>query len=575
MLVNQGFKSINVQLRAPTRTQHQFLPLQFQNLYRFSTDNLRFQLFGSVSSSRSICSLFHSPPTRLKAYSSNIPHTFHFDNMPSEHSIKNLDLFDLADRDYARSFVNGKWISSKTGNTFEVTNPGTCGTVGSLTDMSVDETKEAISLAHEAFLSFRKSSPKDRGAMLRRWYDLMIENAEDLAQMLTLENGKALCDARGEITYAASFLDWFSGEAVRIYGDSAVASNPSNRVFTVKQPVGVVGIITPWNFPAAMITRKIGAAVAAGCTVVIKPASETPFTCVALAKLAEKAGVPAGVINVITARTSRTHGLELTTNPLVRKVSFTGSTGVGKALMQQSSSTLKKLSLELGGNAPFIVFDDADLEKAADALVACKFRGSGQTCVCANRVYVQAAVYDAFATLLTERVSKFKLGYGLDAGVTHGPLVNGKSVAKVKEHVENAVSNGARVLIGGRVAEELGPNYFEPTVLAGVTQDMQIAHDETFGPVAGLIQFDTQEQVMEWANNADVGLAGYVFSSNVSRIFQVAETLEVGMIGCNTGMISDVVSPFGGVKESGFGREGSKYGVEEYMNIKSITLSLA
>lgn len=487
-------------------------------------------------------------------------------------NIKDLSLFDLEEFP-ARSYIGGKWVTAASGKTFDVENPGLNETLAPVTDMSVEETRKAIKVAHDAFLSYRNSDIKERYAILRRWYDLIMENADDLATMMTLENGKALGDAKGEVVYAAKFIDWFAGEALRISGDSSMSSNPQNRIITIKQPVGVVGIITPWNFPAAMITRKVGAALAAGCTVVIRPAAETPFTALALAKLAERAGVPAGVLNMVTANSPSEHGIELTTNPLIRKVSFTGSTNVGKILAKQSSSTLKKLSLELGGNAPFIVFEDADLEKAADALMACKFRGSGQTCVCANRIYVHSSVYDAFVDLVTERVSKFKLGYGLDAGVTHGPLISEKAISKVKQHVEDAVQKGGVVVTGGKVASNLGPMYFEPTVIINAKQGMLISEEETFGPVGALFKFDTEDEVVAWANDSPVGLAGYLFSKDISRVFRVGEALQVGMVGCNTGLVSDVLSPFGGVKESGFGREGSKYGISEYLDIKSLTIS--
>ncbi|EPY53414.1 succinate-semialdehyde dehydrogenase [Schizosaccharomyces cryophilus OY26] len=487
--------------------------------------------------------------------------------------IQDTELFDLKEQP-ARSFIGGKWVAASSGKVFDVEDPGHNRVIASVTDLAVEETREAIEIAHRAFQSYRHSSVRERAALLRRWYDLMLENADDLATMMTLENGKSLSDSKGEVIYAANFLDWFAGEALRINGDSHMASAPNNRILTVKQPVGVVGIITPWNFPAAMITRKVGAALAAGCTMVIRPAAETPFSAIALAKLAERAGVPAGVLNMITSDSAAEHGLELTTNPLVRKVSFTGSTNVGKLLANQSSSTLKKLSLELGGNAPFIVFEDADLQKAADALIACKFRGSGQTCVCANRIFVHSNVYTPFVQLVYDRVSQFRLGYGLDEGITHGPLVSRKAVHKVQEHVNDALNKGATALTGGSVASELGPCYFHPTVLVGAKQNMLIAQEETFGPVCALFEFSTEEEVLKLANSTPVGLAGYLFSKDISRIFRVAEALEVGMVGCNTGVVSDVLSPFGGVKESGYGREGSHHGISEYLDIKSLTISI-
>ncbi|EPX71274.1 succinate-semialdehyde dehydrogenase [Schizosaccharomyces octosporus yFS286] len=487
--------------------------------------------------------------------------------------VKDVELFDLKVQP-ARSFIGGKWVVASSGQVFDVEDPGRNRVLASVTDMAVEETREAIEIAHTAFQKYRHSSVRERAAILRRWYELILENADDLATMMTLENGKSLADSRGEVVYAANFLDWFAGEALRINGDSHMASVPNNRILTIKQPVGVVGIITPWNFPAAMITRKVGAALAAGCTMVIRPAAETPFSAIALAKLAERAGVPPGVINMVTSNSPAEHGLELTTNPLIRKVSFTGSTNVGKILTKQSSSTLKKLSLELGGNAPFIVFEDADLEKAADALIACKFRGSGQTCVCANRIFVHSNVYTQFVQLVYDRVSKFQLGYGLDEGVTHGPLVSRKAVHKVQEHVDDALNKGATALTGGSVAYEMGPCYFHPTVLVDAKYNMLIAQEETFGPVCALFKFSTEEEVLKHANSTPVGLAGYLFSKDISRVFRVAEALEVGMVGCNTGAVSDVLSPFGGVKESGYGREGSQHGISEYLDIKSMTISI-
>ena len=401
---------------------------------------------------------------------------------------------------------------------------------------------------------------------------MVTENADDLATLITWENGKPLADAKGEVTYAASFLEWFSEEAPRVYGDTIPASAPGNRVWTIKEPVGVCGLITPWNFPAAMVTRKIGPALAAGCTVVCKTPSDTPFTSLALAELAHRAGIPKGVVNVVTAlENTQDVGTTLTTHPTVRKVSFTGSTGVGKLLMRQASGTLKKLSLELGGNAPFIVFDDADLDAAVAAAVACKFRSSGQTCVCANRLYVQRSVYDDFARRFADKVGGFRVGNGFADGTTHGPLIHGRAVDKVEQHVRDAEQKGGRVVVGGRRRSDLGANFFQPTVITGATADMAVASEETFGPVAALFPFETEAEVVALANAAEVGLAGYFFSRDVQRIYRVAESLEVGMIGVNTGIISDAASPFGGFKESGFGREGSRYGIAEYQSIKMVT----
>lgn len=407
--------------------------------------------------------------------------------------------------------------------------------------------------------------------MLR--YNLVIENSEDIAKLITWENGKPFADSKGEVSYAASFFDWFSEEAPRIYGDTIPASVAGNRVYTVKEPVGVCGLITPWNFPAAMITRKIGPALAAGCTVVAKSPGETPFTAAALIELGHRAGIPAGVINIVTALENTIEvGEAITSSNEIKKVSFTGSTGVGKQLMKQSADSLKKLSFELGGNAPFIVFDDADLETAVNGAIASKFRGSGQTCVCANRIYIQKGIYDDFAKAFTEKVKNFKVGYGFDEGVTHGPLIHDRAVSKVQDHVDDAVKNGAKVLAGGQKLPDLGPNFYSPTVIRDMKNTMKIASEETFGPVAALFPFDTEAEVVKLANDADVGLAGYFFSKDIQRCYRVAEALQFGMIGVNTGLISDPASPFGGVKHSGFGREGSKYGIDEYMTIKTMTI---
>ena len=410
--------------------------------------------------------------------------------------------------------------------------------------------------------------------MLRKWYDLMTENADDIATLITWENGKPLADAKGEVTYAANFFEWFSEEAPRVYGDTIPTTVPTNRVFTLKQPVGVCGLITPWNFPAAMITRKIGPAIATGCTVVAKSPGETPFTANALAELSRRAGIPPGVVNIITAlKNTAEVGETLTASPSVKKVSFTGSTNVGKLLMKQSASTLKKLSFELGGNAPFIVFDDcADLDAAVAGCIASKFRSSGQTCVCANRIFVQKGIYEEFAKKLTAKVNEFTVGHGFDEGTTHGPVIHDRAVDKVERHVKDATSKGATVTTGGQRLPELGSNYFKPTVLTGMHAKMDLADEETFGPVAGLFEFSTEQEVIDLANSAEVGLAGYFFSKDIDRVYRIAEALEVGMIGVNTGLISDAATPFGGVKQSGFGREGSKYGCDEYVTIKTITL---
>lgn len=440
-------------------------------------------------------------------------------------------------------------------------------------EMDNSDTQLAIQAAEKALTSFRKTTARERSRMLRKWYQLMVDNSDDIARLITWENGKPLADAKGEAAYAAGFFEWFAEEAPRTYGDVIPASIPGNRVFTIKEPVGVCGLITPWNFPAAMLTRKIGPALAAGCTVVVKPDGETPFTAAALAELSVRAGIPPGVINLVTASKNTPEvGQAITSSDVVRKVSFTGSTNVGKLLMKQSADTLKKLSLELGGNAPFIVFDDADIDAAVAAAITCKFRSSGQTCVCANRIYVQSGIYDEFAEAFAAKVKAFKVGSGFADGVTHGPLIHDRAIDKVEQHVRDAIAHGGKVLIGGNKLPDLGSNFFEPTVIRDMTADMALASQETFGPVAGLFKFDTEADVVKSANASEVGLAGYFFSRDIQRVYRVAEALQVGMIGVNTGLISDPAAPFGGVKESGFGREGSRYGIEEYMITKMVTL---
>jgi succinate-semialdehyde dehydrogenase / glutarate-semialdehyde dehydrogenase len=472
-----------------------------------------------------------------------------------------------------QTYVNGKWIGAKSGKTFEVTDPATGKVIATQPEMDKSDIEDAITAANEALKSWRRTTGRDRSRLLYKWFQLMNDNADDLAKLITWENGKPLGDASGEVAYAAGFFEWFAGEASRVYGDTIPASVPGNRVFTVKEPVGVCGLITPWNFPAAMITRKIGPALAAGCTVVAKSPGETPLTAAALAELAHRAGIPAGVVNFVTALENTAEvGAAITSSPVVRKVSFTGSTRVGKLLMNQSSDTLKKLSFELGGNAPFIVFDDANLDIAVAGAIASKFRSSGQTCVCANRIYVQKGIYEDFVKAFVEKVKGFKVGGGYDEGVTHGPLIHDRAVSKVDSHVQDALKHGGQVMIGGQKIPELGSSFYQPTVIRDATADMQVAQEETFGPLAALFPFDSEQQVVDLANAAEVGLAGYFFSKDVHRCYRVAEALEVGMVGVNTGLISDVASPFGGVKESGFGREGSKYGVDEYLVIKSVTM---
>jgi succinate-semialdehyde dehydrogenase / glutarate-semialdehyde dehydrogenase len=517
----------------------------------------------------SIRSLFSASRPRLPYTIPQYLPKFHFiATMHTVPKLKDPSLF------IEKSYVNGEYVTSKSGATFEVHDPSTGKLIGTCPDMDASDTDLAIAAAEKAFTTFRRTMPRERATMLRKWYNLMTENAEDLATLITWENGKPLADAKGEVAYASGFFNWFSEEAPRIYGDTIPASVPGNRVITIKQPVGVAGLITPWNFPAAMITRKIGPALAAGCTVVAKSPGETPFTANALAELSRRAGIPPGVVNIITSlKNTIAVGEILTTDERIKKVSFTGSTPVGKLLMKQASSTLKKLSFELGGNAPFIVFDDApDLDAAVAGAVACKFRSSGQTCVCANRIYVQEGIYDEFAAKFAEKVKNFHVGQGFDEGVTHGPVIHSRAVDKVESHVKDAVSKGATIMVGGQRLPDLGDHFYAPTVLSHVTDKMQINTEETFGPVAPLYSFKSEKEVVALANAAPVGLAGYFFSKDVGRIWRVAEALETGMVGVNTGIISDVASPFGGVKESGFGREGSKYGVDEYMTIKSVTL---
>lgn len=483
----------------------------------------------------------------------------------------------LTDQNLVRNkaFINGEWISAPSKKTFEVKDPGNGNIIASVPELDVPDVQRAVQHAKTAQETFAAVSGRERSRILRKWYDLVQQHKSDLIKLVSLENGKAIPDSEAEINYAASFLEWFAEEAPRVYGDTISVLNAQNRVYTIKQPIGVCAFITPWNFPAAMVTRKAGAAIAAGCLVILKPAKETPLTALALAHLAELAGVPKGVFNVVTSlQNTRKIGQELCLNRDIRKISFTGSTGIGKVLMQQSALTLKKLSLELGGNAPFIVFEDAEIDNAVKGLIQNKFRCTGQTCVCANRVFVHEAVHDEFVRKLTAKVEQFKVGYGLDPKVTHGPLVNVAAVEKVKEHVDDAVRKGAKIVLGGSTLPELGSTYYAPTVLTGVTTDMLCTQEETFGPVAPIIKFHDESEVVRMANEADVGLASYFYTSDLKRAYRVAEKIEAGMVGVNTGAISDSAFPFGGVKESGFGREGSKYGLDEYLVLKSVTVSL-
>jgi len=465
-----------------------------------------------------------------------------------------------------QGLINGQWIDAKSGGKILVTNPATTEELGSVPEMGLEETKQAINAAGEAFKTWSTTTAKSRHDILMKLFGLMQEHADDLARIITLENGKTLTEAKGENTYSASFIEWFAEEAVRTYGEHIPSAVPGIRNVVIKQPIGVVSILTPWNFPSAMITRKLGAALAAGCTAVIKPPPETPFSALALAELARRAGVPDGVINIVTTEKNVGEvGKEMCENKTVKKVSFTGSTPIAKLLYGLAASTIKKVSIEAGGNAPFIVFDDADINAAVEGAIVCKFRGSGQTCVCANRIYVQSSVYAEFASRLAEKVAAFKVGDGLKSDTTHGPLIHDKAVSKVESHVEDAVSKGAQVLVGGK---RISPgSFFAPTVLSDVPADTVIAGEETFGPVAALTKFDTEKEVIDLANNTDVGLAGYFYSRDIGRVWRVAESLQVGMVGINTGLISQAVVPFGGVKESGIGREGG-HGIDEYMNTK-------
>ncbi len=479
----------------------------------------------------------------------------------------------LRDRSLLRSqgFIGGEWVDAHSGRTFPVHNPATGQVLAQVADMGAEETRRAIQAADTAWPAWRGLTAGERAAILRRWNDLIREHQEDLALLMTLEQGKPLFEARGEVRYGASFVEWFAEEARRIYGDVIPSHVGNARLVVVKQPVGVVGAITPWNFPNAMITRKVAPALAAGCTVVIKPAEDTPLSALALAELAQRAGFPPGVLNVVTALDPVPVGQELTANPTVRKISFTGSTQVGKLLLRQSADTVKRVSLELGGNAPFIVFDDAEVDEAVAGALACKYRNAGQTCVCANRIFVHTAVYDEFAHKYADAVSRLKVGYGLEEGVVIGPLINQAAVEKVERLLEDAVRKGAQVILGGH-RHPRGGTFFEPTVVTEVTPEMAFTQEEIFGPIAPLYRFRTEEEVIRLANSTRYGLAAYFYSRDIGRVWRVAEGLEYGMVGINTGLISTAVAPFGGVKESGIGREGSRYGVDEYVEIKYLCM---
>ncbi|OQW56158.1 MAG: succinate-semialdehyde dehydrogenase (NADP(+)) [Proteobacteria bacterium SG_bin9] len=466
--------------------------------------------------------------------------------------------------------IDGAWVGADDGKTISVDNPSTGAVIGTVPNMGAAETKRAIEAANAAWPAWRAKTAKERSNILRKWYDLMMANQEDLATIMTAEQGKPMTESRGEIAYAANFIEWFSEEARRIYGDTIPPHGADKRIVVIKQPIGVCAAITPWNFPAAMITRKAGPALAAGCTMVVKPASQTPLSALALGILAERAGIPKGVFSVVTGSATAIGG-EMTSNPIVRKVTFTGSTEIGKKLMAQSAATVKRTSMELGGNAPFIVFDDADIDAAVKGAIASKYRNAGQTCVCANRLFAQDKVYDAFVAKLTEAVNAMKVGDGFEQDVTIGPLINKEAVDKVQEHVTDAVSKGARVVTGGK-QPALGGRFYLPTVLADAKPDMLIFREETFGPVAPVFRFKTEEDAIRLANDTEFGLAAYFYGRDIGRIWRVAEALEYGIVGVNEGLISTEIAPFGGVKESGNGREGSKYGIEDYLEVKYLCM---
>jgi succinate-semialdehyde dehydrogenase/glutarate-semialdehyde dehydrogenase len=469
-----------------------------------------------------------------------------------------------------QAYVNGEWVDALNRGTIAVNNPATGEQLGTVPRMGADETRQAIEAADKALPAWRAKTAKERAQILRKWFDLMMANQDDLAQLMTAEQGKPLAEAKGEIAYAASFIEWFGEEGKRLYGDTIPAHGTDKRIVVIKEPIGVCAAITPWNFPAAMITRKCGPALAAGCTMVLKPASQTPFSALALCELAERAGVPRGVFSCVTGSASEIGG-EMTSNPIVRKLTFTGSTEIGKLLMEQCAATVKKTSMELGGNAPFIVFDDADIEMAVKGAIASKYRNAGQTCVCANRLLVQDGVYDAFAKRLAEVAGEMKVGNGIENGVVIGPLIDMKAVEKVESHIADALKKGARVVAGGH-RSPLGGSFFEPTVLADVTTDMIITREETFGPVAPLYRFKDEHEAIKMANDTEFGLAAYFYSRDIGRIWRVAEALEYGIVGINEGLISTEIAPFGGMKESGIGREGSKYGIEDYLEVKYLCM---
>ncbi|KAJ1921999.1 hypothetical protein H4219_000346 [Mycoemilia scoparia] len=503
-----------------------------------------------------------------------MPQPFSSSSIPS--TLSSLKKLNDASLFHHNACINGKWVESKSSQKFEVHDPATLARIGALPDMNSSDVQSAVSSAKRSFQEWSKFTARKREACLLKWYDLIRENKKDLGRIMTIECGKPTAEAEGEVEYGASFIKWFAEEGIRSYGDYIPAPGANTRHVFMKQPLGVVGIVTPWNFPIAMITRKVGAALAAGNSVVIKPASETPYSALAITELAHRAGIPPGVINVVTTHSNVEEvGTELCTNPDVAKISFTGSTGVGKKLMSLASGTMKRVSFELGGNAPFIVFDDAEIDKAVDGLMASKFRNAGQTCVCANRIYVHQSIHDEFVGKVADRVAQLKVGHGLVEGVNIGPLIYDRALTKVDNLVQDAINKGASVVTGGKsLKDSMVGHFYSPTILTNVKDDMLVAKEEIFGPVCPIFTFHDEQEIIQRANNTRVGLAGYFFSRDIGRIWRVAEGIDVGMVGVNTGAISSEIGPFGGVKESGLGREGSKYGLDEYLNIKWVTLAL-
>jgi len=471
---------------------------------------------------------------------------------------------------FEKAYINGQWVDADNKETIKVTNPATGELIGTVPKMGAAETRRAIDFANKALPAWRDKTAKERAKILRNWFDLIMKNQEALAQLMTAEQGKPLVESRGEIAYAASFIEWFGEEAKRVYGETIPSHGADKRLVVIKQPIGVCAAITPWNFPAAMITRKAGPALAAGCTIVLKPASQTPFSALALCQLAEEAGIPPGVFSCVTGSASEIGG-ELSSNPIVRKLSFTGSTEIGKLLLAQCATTVKKTSMELGGNAPFIVFDDADIDEAVKGAMISKYRNAGQTCVCANRIMVQDSVYDTFVEKFSKAVGALKVGNGSADGTVIGPLIDDKAIAKVEEHVNDAIKKGGKVVIGGK-RHSLGGSFFEPTVVSGATRDMLAFKEETFGPFAPIFKFSTEAEAIAMANDTEFGLAAYFYAQNIGRIWRIAEALEYGMVGINEGLISTEVAPFGGVKESGLGREGSQHGIEDYLEMKYLCM---